>query len=290
MIRFSVTESQMVPLVLPGAILAIGIPAAIAPRFAGELSTLASNLGTHLSGEAAAGWVVLLTAVLTGAFLLLYGAALLLGTVSTILAGYLEHYLLDRFYEPWRLGVSRDEYQKQWHRYLDHLEEQQNPYISRGVDLFYFASRSAVNLVILLPILVVVGGIPWWPYPVIVLVAAALVIIVALDIHASLAAMRKRRFSSPDSEVTSADEMIQRLIAKWCSREALDPLRKILPVWPPTMNSESAAALANALDNASQLPGSAVFDSEKQTLSRAIAIYKERAENLAPSKEKPAAG
>jgi hypothetical protein len=56
------------------------------------------------------------------------------------------------------------------------------------------------------------------------------------------------------------------------------------------MNSESAAALANALDNASQLPGSAVFDSEKQTLSRAIAIYKERAENLAPSKEKPAAG
>ena len=289
MIRFSVSESQMVPLVLPGAILALGVPVAVAPLFATELSSWVSKLDAHLTGQAGGGWVLLLTAALTGAILLLYGAALLGGTVSTILAGYLEHHLLDRFYEPWKLRISADEYQKQWHRYLDHLEVQQNPYISRGVDLFYFTSRSAVNLVLLLVVLIGVGGRVWWLYALIFFAAAALTI-VALDIHVALAATRKRRFSSPDSEITSADEMIQRLIAKWCSREALDPLREILPHWPPTRKSASTRTLTTALERAQELPGSAVFDSEQQTLSRAIAIYKERAENLTESEAKPASG
>ena len=69
-------------------------------------------------------------------------ASAIFGTVVASLVTYLEFYCFDirRWIE---LKISKKEYYRQWHQYVDSLSETQNPYISRMVTSYDFELRTA---------------------------------------------------------------------------------------------------------------------------------------------------
>src|SRR4051812_16947053 len=79
--------------------------------------------------------------LLAAAAVVAYLAAVLLGAVVGIAMGYIEYAALDRLAAR-ALKIDSDHYFDEWDRYVDHLDDKRNSYISRTVESYMFGSRT----------------------------------------------------------------------------------------------------------------------------------------------------
>ena len=266
---------------IPGAILGAALCLVIDPQLLDHVPASIADVNAQLTGPASAVWVVLVATLLAIAILLTYALAIFLGTIVAILAGFFEYHVLDR-YQAVALNIPYAEYWKHWERYLEHLETAENPYISGVVEVFQFALRSTLGTLALFFVLFTLPRFSWRIYVPVALFAAFLAW-TSVHTHRTLARYRRGRFSAPDSDVLDGDELLRRLVSKWCAREALDPLRSMLPYWPARADFQSNKDLCDAIDRTRALGGIAILESERETLLRAHAVFHERANRLAPA-------
>lgn len=106
MVRFSVSDNLLLPLVLPGALLLVALFLALSLLFASDMSIWIGGVNDRLVGPAGSAWVVLITAILAASFLVLYVSAIFAGAILAIADSYVEYYVLDS-YRTGKLGISK---------------------------------------------------------------------------------------------------------------------------------------------------------------------------------------
>jgi len=84
----------------------------------------------------------------------------LLGSIVAALNGWVEALFYDRI-APWRLGISKVEFDDQWYEYLYRLCRERNAYVSRIVVAFLFESRMAVALLLIAMTLLIANAPSW---------------------------------------------------------------------------------------------------------------------------------
>jgi hypothetical protein len=191
MFRLNVSDAQLLPLLLPGFTLSMGLSAVLVTRFWTEVVDWLNGVPDAL-GIARADMAGIITAGIGVAVLCLFILSLFFGAVLAIICGFVEGYGLDS-YARWKLELSEKDYQAQWRRYLDHLEEKRNPYVSKFVDMFQFELRFAFAI-LMVAVAVLVGlDAPSWVIALDFLISV-LFFLVAMGDHRALAEERKSRF------------------------------------------------------------------------------------------------
>lgn len=284
MIKFGVSDSLTIPLALPGAVLTLGSLAIVHfsdPTLFPAAAT-ATDAWLRGSGSTPASHGTALAAIVGALVLALYLVSVFLGTVLSILGGYAEIQLLDRFRAN-RKGVPTEEYWNQWYRYVEKLEEQKsdNSYISGAADLLLFQLRCFVACLLLAFLNLALGMIAAWPRGMLSLqigwvVAGLLLLLSAWRYHAELASMRQRRFAGPYT-VTEASESVAKLISGWCERKALAPLARLLPSWPPSDSKQALQQTVTALQGVLDLPRHELHESERTTIRVAKELFQSAA-------------
>lgn len=280
MIKFGVSDSLTIPLALPGAVLTLGSLAIVQlfepmliPDAAVALDTWLRGSGTTQASHGTA-----LAAIVGALVLALYLASIFLGTVVAILGGYAEIHILDRFRIN-RKGVPTEEYWNQWYRYVEKLEERKsdNSYISGAADLLLFQLRCFVACLLLAVLNLTLGLRGGWPSGMLLmqatwLIGGTLSLASAWRYHSELASMRQRRFAGPHT-VSEAYESVAKLIAGWCDRQALPPLSRLLPHWPPDESKQKLQQVATALEDVLGLPRHDLYESERTTIKVAKELF-----------------
>jgi len=271
MIKFGLTDSLVIPLALPGALLCLG-SAAIIHIYAPELAAgtakaidawLPSPMGSLPNNGAA------LAALVAGVALVVYLLSVFLGVILAIVAGYVEILTLDHIQQK----RSTKDYWETWYRYIEHLEDQstENVYLSGLADLFLFQFRCAVALSLLAALAGVLAHLSNWPKSLTLSLACTLLTALLLfgssyRYHNQLAYLRSRRFSDPPSALDDGNRILQNMILRWCERKALEPLRLALAI-PPLENSKANLAAAVVQLDALLNDGRAVlFGREREAL------------------------
>jgi hypothetical protein len=262
-LRFSLNDSLLLTVFLPGAIflLAIGwvvFPYVIVPW--DSISGLAQPIATG---------------ILAAVAFLLFFLAMFLGSLLGTAVGYVEVHVFD-WWQQKKLGIESDDYQKQWERYLDSLEKSHNSYVTKQVNA-QFQARSAIALLILFVLTLVSPTRPI----ILLMVAFSLTIILfkaAVDDHSELAKFRKRRFGVKPDPTAKPEESLGILVDAWCKRAELRPLQIVLTILSPdgkTIKTPYVEAYA-ALKTVAELPPSEVSPTEKCMVCLAIAALGER--------------
>jgi hypothetical protein len=278
MVRFSISDSVLLPVAIPGIVLLSGLIIILNPFAAIDVIAFIQKVNGVLPQQGNGTLGVLLTVSVAVAALVFFFLALFCGSVLAVMDGYIEGCILDPF-QARRTGIEMGEYWKQWDRYIDSLESGRNSYISRQVDAFHVQVRLGVALLVLAS---AVAHLSLWA-TVGLLALAGLFFRAAWDDHCALAAFRNRRFAADELGIHDGEELVRRLISSWCSREAMEPLKRVLPHWPADTTADELQSLCDALESARS--GGSVFESEKLTLRRAIGIFMERKNGLKPCPE-----
>src|SRR5260370_26493011 len=275
MLRFSLTDSVLLTIFLPGAICLIGIGWFAFPWIWSSITTLISSAsqssGTHLPDTG-----ILITGCLAVAAFLAFFLAMFLGELRAVIIWYVEFYGLDSW-QARRLKIGWPEYENQWQRYLDSLEKAHNSYVTKQVNAFHFQARSGLAL-LLLALLVLASptkpALAWMS----AVVLAAVLFKAAFDDHGNLATFRKRRFAVKPGPTTRPEELLGALWNAWCTRAAVKPLGLILPVLEIDGKTiTDTAKTRDAVLKVARLPDSEILPSEKCMLCLVNAALSERA-------------
>jgi hypothetical protein len=289
MIKFGVSDSLVVPLALPGSLLCLGSMGIVLLANPSALTDGATAIDGWARGGAAsnASHGAAIAGVLAVTVLLIYLASVFLGVVLAVIGGYFESWILDKL-SPRRLGISQDDFDDQWRRYVDFLEteESKNSLASDFVDLFLFQLRSSVALLFLL---ILALGLAWrgdWPHSLLVtagILALCLIpmLISAAHYHLVLGDFRKRRFGDSPVAARDALELVAKQISKWCSRESHQPLSILLPVWILDRKKDTLQKLSDALAKTAELDAPlSVYQSDRDTLRKAKMLLDEQIANM----------
>lgn len=279
MLRFSLNDSLLLTVFLPGAILLFGIGWFLFyyPSIHSVWEENASLMSAYLQsgGSKPSGAEILLTGFLAIAAFLGFFLAVFLGSVLGTIVGFAEPQLLDRL-QRCRLRLEPDEYQQQWRRYLDSLEKAHNSYVTKQVNAFHFQARSALALMFLFLFVLFSSNRSLY-----VLVPAFILAIflswAAIADHYELAAFRQRRFGVKPDPTSKPEALLGLLVDAWCKRTEVRPLKIILSVLSADRKEidKPAEALA-ALQRVAELPDSEVLPTEKCMVCLAIAALTER--------------
>jgi hypothetical protein len=193
MLRLSVSDEHLLSLAIPGATLFLALAILFFPLYEVAGSSILASIDEHINGDHGTSWVVVIAASVAVALMIIYVLSAFLGAILRTVIGTIEYQIIDRI-QACRLRLSRDEYNTQWDRYLDHLEDHRNSYISQLVDAYHFEARSALSLLIL-AIALFVRIDSWWA-ALIFLVSALFLGWSAYTVHLWLAKNRKRKFST----------------------------------------------------------------------------------------------
>jgi hypothetical protein len=274
MIRVNLSDSALLAQVIPGAILLLTIGASFWPSIEhllepikGMLVSIRDDMNLDSAVVFAAGAAIVL--------LLGYVTSLFLGAVVAVLMGYVEYGLLDRFAAK-DLKLTSQEYFDEWNRYVDHLDDKTNPYVSRVVESFMFEFRTGMALLICGLVLLIFTPVSYG-WSVVTILASILLLRAGIDDHCNLAEFRHRRFSSSNLFGLDAEDAVRKLIARWCDRQELLPLAKVSSIWPfPEKGNEHLAATINCLEEITDMAPSVVFPAEIDLLRRALASLRQR--------------
>ena len=287
MIKFGTSDSLVIPLVLPGTVLCLGV-IMVTHFFAPDLivgaakaidSALPSPIGSRPNNGAA------LAAMVAAVALVIYLASLLFGVLLAIASANVELQILDR------IQIKRsnpEDYWAQWYRYVEHLEDQscENKFLTGLADIFLFQLRVSVALIILAMLSGSFATMSPSPKQLVISAVAFFAIGLlflwsAYRYHSELASMRRRRFSNPPRAIADTAELLEGLLSRWCERKLFQPLAFALPIWPLQSSKAALAVAAKAVGDIIELPGTAIFEAEREKLKsikRLLEAEAERAE------------
>jgi hypothetical protein len=273
MLRLNLSETALLTLVVPGAVLLFALVMFGWPWLQPYGNTAFDAIRSIRSGQNV-DMAIMITAALAVLAIAAYVLSLLLGTLLGVVIAYFEAKVLDP-HAARELGITDEEYWQDWCRYVDHLDEHKNSYISKTVASFLFESRAS------LASLIAAGLLPYSSAPLFVAAVVwslgVMVGIAGIHDHESLAEYRHRRFGKTGRLPGDAEGEVRKLLSGWLNREELDPLRKLLPAWPlPDTTPGSLTRLVESLQQIADLPPAIVTPVEKDKLGRAISLLKER--------------
>jgi hypothetical protein len=274
MFRVNLNEGNLLAHVIPGGLLLFSVGIMSWPTIQPYMLLIAAAAGDLQSGSRM-DTAVLLTVLMAVTLLALYVLSMFFGAMLAVAMGYLEFRLLD----PWaarRLEISEEVYAAEWCRYIDHIEDKRNPYISRVVDSLVFEFRTGLAGVVLCGVLLAFSQVPG-KYVVLCFLASMLMLWAARDDHYNLAEFRHRRFSSSAAFSADVEDCLSKLVGRWCDRQELRPLGLLADIWP--LNSESrveASEMSRALDEIEALGPAVIYPMEADLISRARASLTQR--------------
>lgn len=275
MFRANLTSTTLLAQLIPGMLLLVALLIAgwgtVRPLFDPAVAAFAAIKAGTKTDDAAS--FAALFAVLAFSS---YVAAIFLGNMLAVVIGYLEVRVLDRRAAK-HLKLDAETYNQEWNRYIDHLDDKRNPYISRVVESFTFELRTGLAGGVLSLVSFVFTSIsPVWGFG--GFLFSALLIKAGADDHFNLAEFRHRRFASSNLFSTDAEESIRKLITRWCEREEITPLGKLATIWraEPTGQLDLKVAI-QLLKEIQSLPPSVVFPAERDLIDKALASLNQRA-------------
>ncbi len=177
---------RLISVLIPGFVLAASVWMAL-DRFLSE-GALKDGLKRLPEGE----WQFAFVALIAAAFF---------GGVLRSFIGWVEARLLDRR-QARRIGISDDEYEVEWDKYVDHLDAAKNPYVGELALTFFFESRTSASLFALAASLLVWAHESYRCAATLATLAVALFLGYQADqSHLALAEYRHRRFGSSTGRI-----------------------------------------------------------------------------------------
>lgn len=236
MIKFGVSDSLVVPLLVPGLLFSVGATALWAVAQPDVLRALVGTVREIAKAGSGAHGTAAATAILGATAVMLYICSLVTGLIVAVISGYVELRILDEDYIV-RFEINRDVYYKQWYDYLDHLEtvEQPHPYFAGLADFFLCLLRSSVAFGLLALasfacLLFVHATVGVQSLSAVTLVLAFVAFMTARKYHEELADFRARRFGGTPPALMDVKSIVTEMISMWCKRHAIRPLATILPI------------------------------------------------------------
>jgi hypothetical protein len=286
--RVSLSDNLLQTILIPGLIVLIALGCATIPVFwmptkstiSGFVDALNSFLAAHDPNHIGTG--VLSTGILAVVVIVVYIFAMFFGLLLAVITGYVEQIVLDKW-QARRLGLSKDEYQRQWQVYLDTLEKAHNSYITRQVTAFFFQARTAFALLLLALALCFdlwffSSSFFVWVVLVVSTLLALFLLKAAKDDHFGLAEFRNRRFALRPDATAKPEDTLKALVDAWCQRRATRALQSVLPLMSGDRSQIPDPARACAeLQNLMEFPNDEVSPAEKGMLYPTIAALSERA-------------
>lgn len=274
MFRANLTSNTLLSQLIPGLLLLAAILISAWRVVGPVVEPAASAVGAIRTG-AGLDDATSIAALFAVAAFSAYVVAVFLGNLLAVVIGYLEVQILDRI-SARQLGIDQEAYAEEWYRYVDHLDEKRNPYISRVVDSFTFEFRTGLAGTVLG--LAILFATPLHPvYGIGALLFSALLIKAGRDDHHNLAELRHRRFASSTLFSSDAEESLRKLVKRWCERQELRPLGKVATIWPlPELGGDRLDSVIAVLEEVRVFGRAIVYPAENDLITRAIASLQQR--------------